>query len=275
MVNELGLLEKADQLKSEKPTAEAPEPLTLTPEAKATEPAAVAPPVKTKKEKRKRGRREKKVKPPREKKVRVAKVLPDGFEEASNGQKSLRKFSDFTISWGWAIPMIGLFAWGAATDLTYVIVLGLLLTIFNVAVMPSQTSRTMGNWVSRTTYVNSKSEVPHFSYIFLKSMTFPLVLFSLIMFFFVPSTGISTSAGKVFLAMGVLSILPPMIDYLFYRMKMDNLGLWDTLYGGVWMVRTKKAAQAKGWLKRLEQLGDYTETQGWWAEKDAEADSEN
>ena len=274
MVNKLGLLEKADQLKSEKPEAEAPEPVTPIPQAKAAEPAAVAP-VKPKKEKRRSRRREKKAKPPKEKKIRVAKILPDGFEEASNGQKSLRKFSDFTISWGWAVPIIALFAWGSTSDLTYLIVLGLLLTIFNVAVMPSQTSRTMGNWVSRTTYVNSKSEVPHFSYIFLKSLTFPLVLFGLIMFFFVPSTGISTSAGKVFLIMGVFSILPPLIDYIFYRLKKDNLGLWDTLYGGVWMVQTKKAAQAKGWLKRLEQLGDYTEAQGWWAEKDAETDSEN
>ncbi len=274
MVNELGLLEKADQLKSEKPTTAAPEPVTPTQEPKAAEPAAVAP-AKPKKEKRRSRRRERKAKPPREKKVRVAKVLPDGFEEASKGQKSLRKFSDFTISWGWAVPIIALFAWGATSDLTYLILLGLLLTVFNVAVMPSQTSRTMGNWVSRTTYINSSSEVPHFSYIFLKSLTFPLVLFGLIMFFFVPSTGISTSAGKVFLALGFLSILPPLIDYMFYRMKKDNLGLWDTLYGGVWMVRTKKAAQAKGWLKRLEQLGDYTEAQGWWAEKEAETDSEN
>ena len=274
MVSDLGLLEKADQLKSEKPTTAGPDPVTTTPETKAAEPAAVAP-AKTKKEKRRSRRRERKAKPPREKKVRVAKVLPDGFEEASNGQKSLRKFSDFTISWGWAVPIIALFAWGATSDLTYLILLGLLLTVFNVAVMPSQTSRTMGNWVSRTTYINTSSEVPHFSYIFLKSLTFPLVLFGLIMFFFVPSTGISTSAGKVFLALGFLSILPPLIDYMFYRLKKDNLGLWDTLYGGVWMVRTKKAAQAKGWLKRLEQLGDYTEAQGWWAEKEAETDSEN
>ena len=274
MVNELGLLEKADQLKSEKPTTAAPEPVTTTPETKAAEPAAVAP-AKPKKEKRRSRRKERKAKPPREKKVRVAKVLPDGFEEASKGQKSLRKFSDFTISWGWAVPIIALFAWGATSDLTYLILLGLLLTVFNVAIMPSQTSRTMGNWVSRTTYINSSSEVPHFSYIFLKSLTFPLVLFGLIMFFFVPSTGISTSAGKVFLALGFLSILPPLIDYMFYRLKKDNLGLWDTLYGGVWMVRTKKAAQAKGWLKRLEQLGDYTEAQGWWAEKEAETESEN
>ena len=49
-------------------------------------------------------------------------------------------------------------------------------------------------------------------------------------------------------------VLPPVLDYLFYRFKKDNLGLWDTLYGGVWMVRTTKTAEAKGWLKRLEQL---------------------
>ena len=53
MVNELGLLEKADQLKSEKPTTAASEPVTPTPEPKAAEPAAVAP-AKPKKERRRR-----------------------------------------------------------------------------------------------------------------------------------------------------------------------------------------------------------------------------
>jgi len=33
-------------------------------------------------------------------------------------------------------------------------------------------------------------------------------------------------------------------------------------------VRTTKTAEAKGWLKRLEQLGDYSEERGWW--KDSE-----
>ena len=34
------------------------------------------------------------------------------------------------------------------------------------------------------------------------------------------------------------------------------------------MVRTTKTAEAKGWLKRLEQLGDYSDSQGWFKDKD-------
>ena len=47
------------------------------------------------------------------------------------------------------------------------------------------------------------------------------------------------------------------------------MGLWDTLFGGVWLVRTTKTAEAKGWLKRLEQLGDYSAERGWLQDKEA------
>ena len=97
---------------------------------------------------------------------------------------------------------------------------------------------------------------------------FPLVLIGIILVFTAPSTGLDTTGGRIVLAMGLIMVLPPFLDYLFYRFKKDNLGLWDTLYGGVWMVRTTKTAEAKGWLKRLEQLGDYSDSQGWFKDKD-------
>ena len=82
------------------------------------------------------------------------------------------------------------------------------------------------------------------------------------------------TSGQVLLGVGAAILLPPILDYLFYRFKRDNLGLWDTLYGGVWLVRTTKTAEAKGWLKRLEQLGDYSEERGWWKDSDGSEQSE-
>ncbi|MEC7700821.1 MAG: hypothetical protein VX652_03385, partial [Candidatus Thermoplasmatota archaeon] len=72
----------------------------------------------------------------------------------------------------------------------------------------------------------------------------------------------------VLLGIGLGLLFPPMVDYLFYRFKRDNMGLWDTLFGGVWLVRTTKTAEAKGWLKRLEQLGDYSAERGWLQDKE-------
>ena len=38
------------------------------------------------------------------------------------------------------------------------------------------------------------------------------------------------------------------------------------------MVKTSKSAESKGWLKRLEQLGDYSEAQGWWSDNESKDD---
>ena len=93
----MGLLEKAGQIESEKPSADKtktaePESVTVAPE-----PVAKPEPVKAKKEKRSR---RKKARKPREKKVRAPKVLPEDSEPASPTQFRIRKYSDFLVSWG-------------------------------------------------------------------------------------------------------------------------------------------------------------------------------
>jgi len=40
------------------------------------------------------------------------------------------------------------------------------------------------------------------------------------------------------------------------------------VFGGVWLVRTVKSTEAKGWLKRLEAIGDFTESKGWLADQE-------
>ena len=266
----MGLLEKADKIKAE-PTPAKPEP-SKTPEpepvAKPQEPAPA-------KQKPRRRRREKKERKPRaQKKPREAKILPDGFENASRGQQVIRRLSDFAVSWGWSVPVVGVNAWGSTSDATYIIIIGISLMLFNVGFMPNSTGRTVGNWVSRTTYVNSSSEVPHQSYVFIKGLTFPMVILGIIILFTGTASGLDSTSGQIQMAVGLVFLLPPFLDYLFYRFKKDSMGLWDTLYGGVWIVKTKKAAEAKGWLKKLEQLGDYTESQGWWSEEDSEENTE-
>ena len=53
-----------------------------------------------------------------------------------------------------------------------------------------------------------------------------------------------------------------------YR-KRGDLGLWDTIFGGVWLVRATKSKQAKGWLKRLESVSDWTESKGFLDEQES------
>ena len=272
----MGLLEKAGQISAEESSAPKPEkPATKASDAEVISPAPVAAeaapgkaPAKEKKSRRS-ARKKREPRAPREKKVRVPKVLPEGFEQSSKSQRAIRRISDFIVSYGWSVPIVVLSAYGTYFDPTYFFLIGILLMGFNLGFMPYSTGRTVGNWVSRTTYVNSSSGKPHQSYVFLKGLTMPMVLLGLILFLTSTSEGFGSRSGQITLVTAVVFLLPPLLDYLFYRFKRDDLGLWDTLYGGVWMVKTTKSTESKGWLKKLEQLGDYSEAQGWWADDDS------
>ena len=223
--------------------------------------------------KKKRSRR-KKARKPREKKVRAPKVLPEDSEPASPTQSRIRKYSDFLVSWGWTMPLVAFTAWGIDFQPTIFVLAGMGLIAFNLGFMPYSTGRTTGNWITRTTYINTKGEKPHQWYIFLKGMTFPLVILGIMAILTATATGFSERAGQIQLVLGLVFLLPPLLDYLFYRFKSDDLGLWDTLFAGVWLVKTAKTDYSKGWLKRLEQLGDYTEAQGWLSDGDSKESSD-
>ena len=81
------------------------------------------------------------------------------------------------------------------------------------------------------------------------------------------SLGKSTFS-QIFSAIGFLCLIPPIIDYIMYRIR-GELGLWDTIFGGVWLVRTTKSKETKGWLKRLESVSDWTESKGFLDEQDS------
>ena len=260
----MGLLEKADQLKTGEvapvtpPEARLDDKAIVGTQATSETADAVSPePVNVKAKKSRRGRRKR-----REKKTRTLKTLPEEFEEASNGQKLVRRGADFTVSWGWSVPLLIITAWGTSVDPTYLVVLGLMLMIFNLGFMPRSTGRTVGNWISRTTYVNSKGSTPHPAYPLIKGTTFAVVLVGVVMVA-TSIQDIDKTSGQVLFGVGFVILIPPILDYLFVRFKRDNMGMWDVLFGGVWLVRTAKTAEAKGWLKRLEQLGDYSAERGW------------
>ena len=261
----MGLLEKADQIRSGESIQEAPPATPKPPPTTVLDPEPVQ---EAPKKKPKSRRRERKARTPRAKRTRQVKTLPDGFEEVTSGQRLIRRAADFTVSYGWCVPIVAIFAWGSNFDPTYFIVLGMLLVSFNLVFMPRSTGRSVGNWISRTTYVNSKGVAPNPSYLLIKGFTFVVVLIGMTKFATSTATGWVETSGQIQLAIGLALLFPPLLDYMFYRFKRDNMGLWDTIYGGVWLVRTTKTAEAKGWLKRLEQLGDYSAERGWLQDKE-------
>ncbi|MCP2507801.1 MAG: hypothetical protein NLN64_05875 [Candidatus Thalassarchaeaceae archaeon] len=263
----MGLLEKAGKIQTNEKTNEEPIPVVME--------AVVEPkPIAAKKANRKKQEKApKKVRTPKVKRIRVSKELPEGFENATRGQKVTRRFVDFAVSYGWAVPIIGINAWGGSSDSTYFLLIGMLIIVGNLGVLPSQTGRTVGNWVSRTQYVNTRGEPPIWLFILLKGLTTIFVLFG-VFALFVTSANLSlgdSTLSKIFTLIGLLMLLPPLIDYSMYRFRTNSEhGLWDTMFGGIWMVRTNRSAEAKGWLKRLESLGDYAESKGLLKDKDTD-----
>jgi len=263
----MGLLEKADKIKSEdkEELIEEPEkdkiseiPPEIIPDDTETKKSNEK---KSRRGRRSRKKRERKQRTPKAKRVRENKKLPDGYELASSGQKVVRRYSDLLTSYG---MIIGPFVINVllGSDVTYLLLFGILLAGFNLIFMPRSTGRTVGNWISRTSYITHKNMQPQWAYLTLKGLTFGLVLIGIV--FIVTSTqDLSDSGGKILFGIGFIILLPTIIDFLFIRFKRDNQGLWDTVFGGVWLVRTTKSAGAKGWLKRLEQLGDYSDERGW------------
>lgn len=254
----MGLLEKAEKIQTEDKVDVTPAPVV----AAVAEPEPVKVAKKSRRERREK--KPKKTRPIKEKKIRTPKTLPDGFESATNLQKRTRRFVDFAVSYGWSIPILGLQGFGGGADTTYFIILGILLTIGNLVILPAYTNRSIGNWVSRTRYVNTRGENPLWLFLTIKGLTTSFVLissFAILVIMSELSMGDST-LGTIFRVIGLILIIPPLVDYIMYKRRANGLGLWDTFFGGVWMVKTGKTAEAKGWLKRLESLGDFAESRG-------------
>jgi len=267
----MGLLEKAGNISSEDEKPETKIPKKAVPVA-APAPVKAAKPVKTAK-KAKRAEKKKPEKKVREKKPRAPrakKELPPDFEVATRGQRLTRRIVDFLVSYGWSLPILVVTAWGSYFNPTPFIILGLGLIVFNLWFMPSYAGgRSVGNWISRTRYVNTRGESPIWIYFTLKGMTTLFILIGLWAVSVVMSNkGFGETTGsQIFSAIGILMVIPPILDYIMYKLRGD-LGLWDTAFGGVWLVRTTKSTEAKGWLKRLESISDFTESKGWLSDEE-------
>ena len=260
----LGLLEKAGKIADDSKDDEEP-PAAVAEKVVLKEPSPVAA-KKPKKEKKKKAKKEKKPRVKKEKKPRSSvKELPDGFEIAGRARGSLRFIVDFTVNFG---LIIGLIVFGLVltyTDITWPLVLVLILSIFNMAVMPIQYKSSMGNVISRTKFVNSRGDSAIFLYHMLKNINIPayLIFFGGLLIAISAGT-VWTTATKITVGLSIAIILIPFLDWVFRRTRKDNLGLWEVAFGGVWLVRsTETSTDGSKFMKRLESMAQYAETKGF------------
>ena len=254
----MGLLEKAEKIQTDSPDNE---PAKVVPE-----PVAQPEPVAPEPKKARKSRRKSKTK--KAKKERVPKVLPDGFDNAGRARSAARYLFDFIVNFGLMAFLIGLFIM-FYTDITYPLIASMLLALGNVFYLPSKFSRSAGNIVSGTKFVNTRGDPPSFLYHIGKSLNVPLVFLGMVAMMYAISSGTEWTTGmKAFVGIAITLMLIPLVDRLMYRMRSDDLGFWDTLFGGVWLVTASKESSDSGIIQRLQSIGDYAEQRGMLTEDD-------
>lgn len=270
----MGLLEKAGNIQ-----ANEKEPVKVEKAEKeikafdATVAKAVEAPQNTKKAKKaKAAKKPRAAKAPRVRKERVLKEFPEGFDEVNKARAWFRSIVDLALNFSlFAFYLATNIVAGGASDLTYILIVSLLLPIANLIFMPLKTGRTVGQWITTTRYVNSRGKNPPFLFHLLKSSPVVSYLAGFGAFMLIISASTEWTNGMI----GVVSTLVILFllipgDWLFKKLHQQSFGIWEFLFGGVWNARAQKGEGGTGnkLFQRLESLSDYTESKGWLEDKD-------
>ncbi len=262
----MGLLEKAGKKKDDVPkkAAKKAKPAKkVVKEAKPVKPA-----------------KEKKPKVARERKERAPRVMPDEFQLAGRASKGARRLVDFIISYGAILGLLGLTATGAFFDPTLFLIGAILPLLLNMIILPMKTNRTVGMFLTRSRYVNSKGNHPHWTHLLLSNLTGLFILIGIGLLAMGAgnySDPITKKEGTQMLVFSVLFLLIPMANYIVTKLRVANgqsQNMYDAMYGCWYVVAERSDTSENRWMSRLESLGDWGEKKGWSGSADDE-DAEN
>ena len=263
----MGLLEKAGKIKDED------KPKKAAAKAKKAEPKAV------KAAKAKPAKKEKVARAPR--KPREARVMPDEFELAGRAAKGARRLVDFIISYAGIIALIVLTATGAFFDPTLLLLAAIIPLLVNMIILPMKTNRTVGMFLTRSRYVNSKGNHPHWTHLFLSNLTGLFVMIGLALLA-MGSGSLSDpntkKAGTQMLIYGGVILLIPLVDYVVTKLRKangQNQNMYDAMYGCWYVVAERAETGENRWMSRLESLGDWGEKKGWSGSASDDEDEES
>ena len=264
----MGLLEKAEKIQSDE-DEEAP---SNEPPATVVVPDPEPAQKKGKATKKTRSRRERTKKGKKGKKERVPKVIPEGFDPAAQVRSSFRYLVDTIANWGILIITAAIMS-QADADPTIPILVALALALGNMIYLPSKISRSAGNIVTGTQFVDTRGNNPGFLYHLAKSANIPLILAGLFAMLLLISEGTEwTNGNKIFVGTSLTLFLVPLLDRFLRNRGNEKLGFWDRLFGGVWLVTSEKTQTDSGIIQRLQTIGDYAEQRGMLSENDDNID---
>ena len=260
----MGLLDKVDNLEDEKPAkavakkakparavAKKAKPAKAVAKAVA-KPARAAKPAKAAKAERPRG----------EKRIRPS-GLPEGFELTGKMPRYIGWLINFAWNFGVAIGLLSILATGADSDLTIGWAGSFLMILVNWLVLPIWTGRNIGEFVSRSKYMNSSGSTPFPAHAVLNnSLGFMgLIGFILMFVYFQDLSG----SGMVPFIIGSLMIVLWVVNFFLKKNSDYSQGIFDLAFSA-YLVNHVATGTETGWLARFESLGDFGDK---WQEKQA------
>ena len=245
----MGLLEKAGKIKDDE------KPKKAAKKAKKAEvkPAKQAKPVKAKPKKEKR-----------ERAPRDPRVMPDGFKLAGKAARFARRLVDFIVTYGAVFGVLAAFAM-IDGDFTYMWLGAFAVMAFNLFFLPAKTNRTVGMFLTRTRYVNSRGSHPFFVHQILSSMTALYIITALILIA-IGAPQAERGPDWVMISIGIVFALIPFSDYVVTKLRAANgqtQSMYDAMFGCWFVVAERTDSESGSWMSRLESLGDWGEKRGW------------
>lgn len=259
----MGLLDKVDNMDDAKPAKAKPKAAKAV--AKATPKAAKA--VAKKATPKAAKPAPKSIKLKGEGKEKPEKIrptgLPEGFELAGNMSRYIGWIINFAWNFGVAIGLLSILSTGADSDLTIGWAVAGLMIITNWLVLPIWTGRNIGEFVSRTKYINSSGSKPIFLHAVLNNSIGFLSLIGLILMM-ANFQNISTS-GMVPFITGVVFIVFWIFNFFLKKNSDFSQGAFDLAFSS-YLVKHVATGEETGWMARFESLGDFGDK---WAERSA------
>ena len=259
----MGLLDKVDNMDDAKPAKAKPKaakavakatPKAAKAVAKKATPKAAKPAAKTRKLKDEGNDKPEKIRPT---------GLPEGFELAGNMPRYIGWIINFAWNFGVSIGLLSILSTGADSDLTIGWAVAGLMIIINWLVLPIWTGRNIGEFVSRTKYINSSGSKPIFLHAVLNNSIGFLSLIGLILMM-ANFQNISTS-GMVPFITGVVFIVFWIFNFFLKKNSDFSQGIFDLAFSS-YLVKHVATGEETGWMARFESLGDFGDK---WAERSA------
>ena len=259
----MGLLDKVDNMDDAKPAKAKPKaakavakatPKAAKAVAKKATPKAAKPASKSIKLKDQGGDKPEKIRPT---------GLPEGFELAGNMPRYIGWIINFAWNFGVAIGLLSILSTGADSDLTIGWAVAGLMIIINWLVLPIWTGRNIGEFVSRTKYINSSGSKPIFLHAVLNNSIGFLSLIGLILMM-ANFQNIGTT-GMVPFITGVVFIVFWIFNFFLKKNSDFSQGVFDLAFSS-YLVKHVATGEETGWMARFESLGDFGDK---WAERSA------